>query len=92
MLPGNRTFFYGILKTVKENLNIYLNYLSMTQYIKFMNKPFKKKDIIRTAGMGSMHFIVINDNCKDQWWRKLFRWFGFKVFNPTGYIKVKPLK
>ena len=66
----------------------------MKFFLKTIPNYFRTGDIIKwnTDTYGKNKGIVLSDNCKDRWWRKLLRFFGFKIFNPTGYIKIKILK
>lgn len=57
-------------------------------YVHGVIGQFKKKDILILHSCGGK-LIVVNPKCKDRWWRKLLRYFGFKIFNPTGCIKIK---
>jgi len=57
-------------------------------YLSGVNGMFRKGDILKANSSGT-EMIVLNENCKDQRWRKVLRYFGFKIFNPTGCIKVK---
>lgn len=52
-------------------------------------KNLRKHDIFRIGGSHT-YFVVINPCCTDAWWRKVLRFFGFKVFNPAGLTKVMP--
>jgi hypothetical protein len=36
--------------------------------------------------------LVIKTNCKDKRWRKVLRFFGLKIFDPTGCILIKRIK
>jgi hypothetical protein len=58
-------------------------------YIKLASFPYRKNDILCYHPTAKV--VVLNPRCKDQWWRKLLRKFGFKIFNPTDCIKVKPI-
>jgi hypothetical protein len=34
-------------------------------------------------------YIVLDDNCKDAWWKKVLRYFWISIPNRTGCIKLK---
>jgi len=56
-------------------------------YIKFAHENlYKKRDVIMTD---TSKWIVINGYCHDAWWKKVLRYFGFKIWNREGLVKVK---
>lgn len=56
-------------------------------YLKMISNIYKKNDIIKD-GQG-FTFIIINPCCKDQWWKKILRFFFIPIHNRTGCIKIK---
>ncbi len=73
----------------QEIENLKLTYIGKSFYMKFSpSYPFKVGDVMRSDTLGNS-FIVLDTNPKDTWWNKVRRYFGKKIFNPEGNIKVR---
>lgn len=58
-------------------------------YMKMAHNVFKKGDILQLSNTSMARLVVLNPSCKDPWWKKVLRYFGFKIINRTGELKVK---
>lgn len=59
-------------------------------YIDIPGNPVRKGSIIMMSSTNS-HYIVLKENCKDTFLKKLFRTLGFNIIIPHGY-KIKSIK